>query len=1022
MITLYTLLKFINTSRLAIGRYLGFAIVVLLFFFNQQSFAQVGTQAPSIQSGVTFQFSDKQDGNNENPATIESITVDGVVFGALAVPSNYQLTRLGPGGEDLNRTRQNGAGVIGTSETSTLDINDSNPWDDAAIAAFQDRNLNHYFESPPERGGNGDDICEDFDSANGTNGVTETDAQMQTIFYDPPIPVNDGGILAVTERGGNNCYYVRVRGIPVGGVKEQVLGDTFVRTRGNLLGGGFSPPAIGSDYWGSGREQDNGQTIAIALFELENIVTTGSLITSIEFLGATNDHGDGKFFLIQEYAMDSEEEGCENNIINGDLDTFMATNVPPNSTFTLLNGPTPAGASFDFNTDGTFTYEPETDFVGSVTFEYEVCLPAPNTDVCDTATVTLFVNPNPQSPQTSDIAVCALDNIQTITATADVPDGVSVVWFDAPTGGNIVPDPSLNSIGTVTFYAEALNDLTGCTSEPPRSPATLTLFDCGINLVKTGDFNDENGDGVAQIGETINYTFTVTNGGDAPISDVVISDPLFEVPNPVVPIVFDGGDTDGDDELDVDETWLFSAAYTITQEDIDAGQVENQALVVGNGPDGTEVSDESDDDNPLEDDPTITILPEEGGLSVIKSQASVSGTGGLGDTISFDIVVTNTGDVTLTDIVVTDDNATITGGSPIASLAPGASATVTAEHVITQDDIDAGFVENTAIATGEDPSGNEVTDTSDAGTDVDGNPIENPEDVETPDGNGDTNGDPTDDPTVTDIDQASSISVIKSQTSVAGGIGDTISYSIWVTNTGNTTITNIEITDANATITGGNPIASLAPGNTVLVTAEHVITQDDINAGFVENTAIATGEDPSGNEVSDTSDAGTDVAGNPIENPEGVETPDGNGDTNGDPTDDPTVTGLNQDSSLSVIKNQTSVAGDLGDTISYSIWVTNTGNTTITDIVVTDANATITGGSPIAILEPGNTVLVTAEHVITQDDINTGFVENTAIATGEDPSGNEVSDTSDAGTDVDGNPIENPEDIETPDGLSLIHI
>ncbi|MGY3795915.1 DUF7507 domain-containing protein, partial [Aquimarina sp. 433] len=80
--------------------------------------------------------------------------------------------------------------------------------------------------------------------------------------------------------------------------------------------------------------------------------------------------------------------------------------------------------------------------------------------------------------------------------------------------------------------------------------------------------------------------------------------------------------------------------------------------------------------------------------------------------------------------------------SPIASLAPGASVTVTANQTITQANIDAGFIENSATATGDSPSGtDDVTDVSDAGDET----------VETPNGDGSTDSDPTNDPTVTTI-------------------------------------------------------------------------------------------------------------------------------------------------------------------------------------------------------------------------------------------------------------------------------
>ena len=83
---------------------------------------------------------------------------------------------------------------------------------------------------------------------------------------------------------------------------------------------------------------------------------------------------------------------------------------------------------------------------------------------------------------------------------------------------------------------------------------------------------------------------------------------------------------------------------------------------------------------------------------------------------------------------------------------------------------------------------------------------------------------------------------------------------------------NIVVTDANATITSGNPIAQLLPGESATVTAEHLVTQADIDQGYIENIAIATGESPTG-PVTDQSDTGTDTGGNPIPDPETVENP-----------------------------------------------------------------------------------------------------------------------------------------------------
>jgi len=107
-----------------------------------------------------------------------------------------------------------------------------------------------------------------------------------------------------------------------------------------------------------------------------------------------------------------------------------------------------------------------------------------------------------------------------------------------------------------------------------------------IQLEKEGVFNDENGDGLAQVGETISYTFTVYNEGNVTVNDLMITDLLAGVEVRGVPVVLLPGDND-------DST--FTATYTLTESDIDAGFVSNTARIDGVTLIGVPVSDLSDD-------------------------------------------------------------------------------------------------------------------------------------------------------------------------------------------------------------------------------------------------------------------------------------------------------------------------------------------------------------------------------------------------------------------------------------------
>ena len=120
----------------------------------------------------------------------------------------------------------------------------------------------------------------------------------------------------------------------------------------------------------------------------------------------------------------------------------------------------------------------------------------------------------------------------------------------------------------------------------------------------------------------------------------------------------------------------------------------------------------------------------------------------------------------------------------------------------------------------------------------------------------------------------------------------------------------------NSTDAGVNgSIDSLAPGEGATFTASYVLEQADIDAGKVDNQALASGSDPDGGDpITDTSDDHT-----------------GGGGSNDE--DDATSTSIPQSPSLQLTKSVGSIADtngsglqDAGDVVSYSFTVTNTGS------------------------------------------------------------------------------------------------
>ena len=95
---------------------------------------------------------------------------------------------------------------------------------------------------------------------------------------------------------------------------------------------------------------------------------------------------------------------------------------------------------------------------------------------------------------------------------------------------------------------------------------------------------------------------------------------------------------------------------------------------------------------------------------------NANGFADVGDEIQYTFTVTHTGNVIIEGTIVTDDQVTVIG-DPV-DLLPGESADFTAIYIITEEDIEAGEVVNTATAIGLDRAGVVVTDISDDPTDT----------------------------------------------------------------------------------------------------------------------------------------------------------------------------------------------------------------------------------------------------------------------------------------------------------------
>ena len=261
-----------------------------------------------------------------------------------------------------------------------------------------------------------------------------------------------------------------------------------------------------------------------------------------------------------------------------------------------------------------------------------------------------------------------------------------------------------------------------------------------------------------------------------------------------------------------------TATYTVTEQDIVNGTFTNNVTVTFSGVDdkftGTDTVDELEDANPHMTITKTTVGADAGHIYK------------LGEVINYKITATNDGNLTLTNVKVEDALTGNVGENAftIDILAPGEAQTFDVRYVVTENDVLEGKVINNATGTATDP-----TDPDEPKTPV--TPGEKEDPIETPN------------PSLAVVKTSDKTGVVK--------LGETITYTITVTNNGNVTINDIEVTDELTGNTGDNAftIDRLAVGETKQFTATYTVTEDDILEGTIVNRATATGKDPRNEEV-----------------------------------------------------------------------------------------------------------------------------------------------------------------------------
>ena len=418
-------------------------------------------------------------------------------------------------------------------------------------------------------------------------------------------------------------------------------------------------------------------------------------------------------------------------------------------------------------------------------------------------------------------------------------------------------------------------------------------------------------------GEVISYTISVHNTGNQTLTGVTVTDPFISN----LTLVADPASADG--KLDVNETWSYTASHVVTQAEIDAGtNIVNVATA------------DSDQTGPSSDDASVPVtqLPA---LAIDKAIVGVTGGNGNGvldaanDIVSYAVTVTNTGNLTLHDVTVSDP---LTGLNVSGvTLAPGASNTYQTSYTLLQSDLNSngggdGFIENTATA-----------DSLETGS-------------------------------VSDTEQialfpSNTLAIDKKLISITNGnandvadaVGDVLNYTVTVSNLGTVTLTNVTVVDPSSGLNVSG--VTLNPGQSETYQTSYALTQTDLDNngygdGYIDNTATAD---------SDQTAAVSDTESTPLLR----------------------TVGLGVEKSVTDISGGNMFADNAGEVITYAIKVYNAGTVTLTGVTVTDE---LTGmHETLASLAPGQTVNYTTHYTLLQADLDNngggdGAIQNVTVA------------------------------------------
>ncbi|SIT74266.1 DUF11 domain-containing protein [Microbacterium sp. RU33B] len=491
--------------------------------------------------------------------------------------------------------------------------------------------------------------------------------------------------------------------------------------------------------------------------------------------------------------------------------------------------------------------------------------------------------------------------------------------------------------GEVALTASALAESVGGDVEAgPATAATTVVRTAALTLAHTATPAT-----ITTAGQTVSYSFLVTNTGNVTLTGLAVTEDAFTgsgtPPTISCPVT----------ELAPTASTTCTSSYTVTEADISRTELSSTATARATAPAGVGTAESASS--------TALVALRIAALTLSKTSDPPDGT--LleeGQTLTYTLTATNTGGAALDPVTVVDDLTDVLDG---ATLDGGASALI--------DGATAGTLSTTATAltwVGSLPAGEQVVITysvtpllgpstlrngaSASGTSSEGTEVVTPVQSTTHSVAGPV--------PVAGVALTGSVDPAGPVTAMAG---DILTYTYTAANTGNVPLTDVSVGPPLVGRAVSPPITCPAGdvpvGGLLTCTGTYALTQADIDSGSAEVSVQATAQSAAGEATSAIV---------------------------------PLTTILVRDAALTLSHSATpAVITAVGQTVSLSYLVGNTGNVTLTDLMIAEtafsgSGAPPTISCPSTELAPGETTTCTASYVVSAGDASSSVLSSTATA------------------------------------------